>query len=98
MRGGVIFDYFAAGWVDDCSFAVALFYAFLRYLKRPKKKRKLLSQETGLDAIHGLAIFPLLLLMVAVFSSMALDAILHAHKVILGAAAFVALCSIFDND
>jgi hypothetical protein len=96
---GAQYEFFNGGWVDSITFVVALLYAVSRYARarRSNQKRRLFSPETGRDTIHGLPIFPLLLLMLAVGSPAVLEALLHAHKVILGAAGFAALCSILNT-
>jgi hypothetical protein len=47
---------------------------------------------------HGVALFPLLLLVFSSLSSWALDALRHSHKIILSVAGVVALLSILEEE
>ena len=91
----IIEDFVAGGWVDTTTLLVAVGYGIYRCKK--VGKYRIFSKETGNEVIHGLPLFPLLLLFLSVPSTAALTALLQSHKVILGAAAFVALCSILDE-
>jgi hypothetical protein len=50
-----------------------------------------------LAILHGIAIFPLILLVFASFNEGALQALLHSHKLILAGAGLVALFSMLEH-
>src|SRR5712675_3355363 len=93
--GSIIVGFFDGGWVDTSTLLMAILYGIYRY--RKAGTHSFFSKETGQYVLEGLPIFPLFLLLLSVLSTAALTALLHSHKVILGVAAFVALCSILDT-
>jgi hypothetical protein len=56
-----------------------------------------LSLGTRDSILHGIAIFPLILLVFASFNDRALQALLHSHKLILAGAGLVALFSMLEH-
>ncbi len=84
-------------WIDLATFGVAMAYAFVKYWRK-NETQKLVSKATALDVLHGIALFPLMLMAGAAFSSTLLDALLHTHKVILSAAGLVALFAILEGN
>jgi hypothetical protein len=90
-----LLDFFADGsWVDLGSLFVALGYGKLHC---GRSKKPFLSRHTGLATLHGIAIFPLILLVLASFNNQALQALLHSHKLILAGAGLVALFSMLEH-
>jgi hypothetical protein len=59
--------------------------------------KELHLSPTGLAILHGIAIFPLILLVFASFNDRALQALLHSHKLILAGAGLVALFSMLEH-
>jgi hypothetical protein len=89
-----IWSYITGSWVDLGSFFIALIYGRVMCARKPNQA--FISKETSLQILHGLAIFPLLLLVGASFLPIALDALLHSHKIILSGAGLVALFSMLE--
>ena len=101
MIAGLIDPFLTAllkgGLLDSVTLAVAFIYAFIRWVPA-REKRRFISRETGLHVIHGLPLFPLLLLLISGFGSdAALGALLHTHRVILAAAGAAALFTILEQ-
>jgi hypothetical protein len=85
------------GLLDATTIIVSVVYAFVRWIP-VKQKRRFVSGETGRQVIHGLPLFPLLLMLISGFGSdAALEALLHTHRVILGVAALAALFTILEQ-
>jgi hypothetical protein len=91
---GEIWAYLQGSWVELGSFFVALGYGKLVCARDPNQNY--ISKATALSILHGLAVFPLLLLIGASFLPIALDALLHSHKIILSGAGLVALFSMLE--
>ena len=87
------------GLLDAATLVVAFVYALIRWIaKRTTARQRFLSAATGVSLVHGLPILPLILLVLAGFGSdAAVFAIVHTHRVILGAAGAVALFSILEE-
>lgn len=83
-------------WVDPGTVVVACIYAVWRHL-RSKPPKKVNDLKTGRDLLEGTAVFPLVLLMGAVFSHQVVTALLAANKVILFAAGAMALFAILED-
>jgi FlaA1/EpsC-like NDP-sugar epimerase len=83
------------GWFDITTFVVAF---VLSAYKCYRHKHKFISAETGRNIVHGIAIFPLLLLALSVFSNEILKALLESDRLILAAAGFIALFSILEDE
>jgi hypothetical protein len=63
----------------------------------PQPLTHFFSAKTGLGILHGLPVLPLILLVISGFGSdAALAAILHTHRIILGAAGAVALFAVLE--
>ena len=94
-----LWDHYHAAWVDPVTCLTALVYAALQRRRRKAKgtQRPVLSRETGLDALNGTAIFPLLLLLGSAFSEYLTQQLLHTNKVILFAAGCVALFAVLED-
>lgn len=90
---------FDGNWVDIFTLLTAIVYALWQHHKvgRPVGRR-FVCRETGASVLHGVALFPLFLLTVASISSMALDALIHSHKIILFGAGAMALFAILEED
>jgi hypothetical protein len=85
------------GLLDATALIVTFLYAFARWIPA-RRKRRFISGETGRQVIHGLPLFPLLLMLISGFGSdAALEALLHTHRVILAAAAVAALFTILEQ-
>jgi len=91
----IVYDYLAAGWVDVCTLLFAIGYAKIICNRTPGQH--FISRDTGLSILHGIAIFPLILLVFASFFPPALEALLHSHKLILATAGLVALFSMLEH-
>jgi hypothetical protein len=87
------------GLLDTATLVVAFIYAVVRWTtKRTQTGQRFVSAATGVSLIHGLPILPLFLLILAGFGSdSAVFALIHTHRVILGAAGAVALFSILEE-
>jgi len=81
-------------WVDLGSLFIAVGYGKLHCRRRGTS---FISRDTGLAILHGIAIFPLILLVFASFNDRALQALLHSHKLILAGAGLVALFSMLEH-
>ena len=88
--------FFDGNWVDVLTLLVAVAYAIYKNTRRPYQR--LISRETGLEVAHGVALFPLILLIGSSLSSAALNSLLHSHKIILSVAGLVAILSILEED
>jgi hypothetical protein len=85
------------GLLDSAALTVTFLYALIRWIPA-RHKRRFISGETGRQVIHGLPLFPLLLMLISGFGShAALEALLHTHRVILAAAAVAALFTILEQ-
>ena len=84
--------------MDSVTLIVALLYAIFVHFKESKlAKRNFICRDTGLTVAHGVALFPLVLLAFSSFSSLALEQLLHSHKIILSVAGFVALLAVLEE-
>lgn len=83
------------GWFDIVTVVVAL---MLSALKCFRHKHPFVSRETGRNILHGIAIFPLFMLAISVFSNEALQSLLASNKIILSVAGLVALFSILEDE
>ena len=83
-------------WVDPGTVIVACIYAAWRH-GRADPPKKINDLKTGRDLLEGTAVFPLVLLMGAVFSREVVTALLAANKVILFAAGAMALFAILED-
>ena len=90
------YTHYHRDWVDPGTVVVACLYALWRHL-RTKPRKKINDPKTGRDLLDGTAVFPLLLLMSAVFSQQLLAGLLAANKVILFAAGAMALFAILED-
>ena len=89
--------YIDGSWIDIGSIVGAFGYALRQhYTRRPRPPT--LSKVTGVDFANGTALFPLLILSLAVFSSWLTAQLLTSSKVILSAAGVVALLSLLERD
>jgi C4-dicarboxylate transporter len=91
---GTISALFDGSWVDIGTLIIALGYA--RLVCNRVAHQSFVSKATGLSFLHGLTIFPLLLLVGASISSFALTAVLNSNKIILAGAGLVALFSMLE--
>lgn len=82
-------------WIDISSFSGGVMYAGIRWHRNDDQK--LVCQDTGLDILNGIALFPLLLLAVSTFSSGALSALLESNRIMLSASGIVALCAVLED-
>lgn len=82
-------------WFDIVTIILALIVATFKCFRHP---HKFISGETGRDIVHGVALFPLLMLAISVFSKEALTILLNSDRIILSAAGFVALFSILESE
>jgi hypothetical protein len=84
------------GLLDTATLGLAFIYAAIRW-RQANGRFPFLSAHTGVNLVHGLPLFPLLLLLLAGFGSdAAISAVVLTHRVILGAAAGVALFTILE--
>jgi hypothetical protein len=83
------------GWFDIITFVVAI---AVSAAKCQRHKHKFVSGETGRDILHGIAIFPLFVLTISVFSNEALQSLLSSSRIILSVAGAVALFSILEDE
>ncbi|HEV2549753.1 MAG TPA: hypothetical protein VGU20_20735 [Stellaceae bacterium] len=88
-------QYVDASWVDVGSLVVALIYAASRY--RKSTTQALISKDTGRDVLHGLALFPLILIFVGGLSKPVLTAVLDSNRLVLAVAGLVALLAILEE-
>jgi hypothetical protein len=91
-----ISQYIDASWVDIGSLAVAIIYALMRY--RKSTTQALISNDTGRDVLHGLALFPLILIFVGGLSKPVLTAVLDSNRLVLSVAGLVALLAILEEE
>ena len=82
-------------WFDIVTFVVAIAVSLA---KCHRHGHKFISGETGRDILHGIAIFPLFMLTVSVFSNEALQSLLSSSRIILSVAGAVALFSILEDE
>jgi hypothetical protein len=90
-----ISQYIDASWVDIGSLVLAMIYAASRY--RKSKTQALISKDTGRDVLHGLALFPLVLIFVGGLSKLVLTAVLSSNRLVLAVAGLVALLAILEE-
>jgi hypothetical protein len=83
-------------WIDDGTFFVALVYAFYRHL-RSKPRKAFVSKRTRKDFLDGTALFPLAVLTLSLFSPRLTSDLLHANKLILSVAGFVAILAVLED-
>ena len=94
--GSFLYAHYHKDWVDPATVIVACVYATWRHL-RTEPRKKINDPKTGRDLLDGTAVFPLLLLMGAVFSRQVVEGLLSANKVILFAAGAMALFAILED-
>lgn len=96
---GFLWNHYHTAWVDPITCVVAAIYAAAQHFRRAARGdvKAVLSRETGLDALNGTAIFPLLLLIGSAFSEYLTSQLLHTNKVILFAAGCVALFAVLED-
>jgi len=82
-------------WFDIATFGVALVLATIKSLRR---RRPFVSQATGIDLLHGIALFPLFMLALSVFSDDVFDAVKNSDRLILAVAGAVALFSVLEDE
>lgn|SRR5487761_1443175 len=83
--------------LDAATLGLAFIYAAIRW-HQASDKYPFLSSKTGVNFVHGLPLFPLLLLLLAGFGSdAAISAVVQTQRVILAAAAGVALFTILET-
>jgi hypothetical protein len=87
--------YINGSWTDIISVIVALIYAGVRWRRAPTRR---LSRSLGLEAMHGLALFPLILMFASIFSDVAWDAVKSTSRTILGIAALIAVLAMLEED
>jgi hypothetical protein len=90
-----ILHYLSVSGVDFVTLLIALAYGKL--VCHRKKSQAYISRDTGLSVLHGLVIFPLVLLIFGAMYPPALQGILQSNKVILAGASLVALFSMFEH-
>jgi len=90
-----ILNYLSVSGVDLASILVALGYGKL--VCNRAQGQAYMSRDTALSVLHGLVIFPLMLLIFGAIYPPALSAILQSNKVILAGASFVALFAMFEH-
>jgi hypothetical protein len=83
------------GRFDIVTFVVAV---VVSVAKCQRHKHNFVSGQTGRDILHGIAIFPLFMLMVSVFCNEALQSLLSSSRIILSVAGAVALFSILEDE
>jgi len=83
------------GWFNIITVLIA--FALSAY-KCYRHEHNFISAETGRNIVHGIAIFPLLMLALSVFSNEILKALLDSDRLILAVAGFVALFSILEDE
>jgi hypothetical protein len=88
-------NYVSLSGVDCATFLTALAYGRLVCHRTPGQAY--ISRDTGLAIMHGLIIFPLILLVFGAIYTPALEAILHSNKVILAGAGVLALFSMLEH-
>ena len=94
--GAFLYSRYHRDWVDPGTVVVACVYAAWRHCRSDPRK-KINDPKTGRDLLDGTAVFPLLLLMGAVFSQQIVAGLLAANKVILFAAGAMALFAILED-
>jgi hypothetical protein len=90
-----ISQYIDASWVDVGSLVIAVIYAVSRY--RKSTTQALISKDTGRDVLHGLALFPLVLIFIGGLSRPVLSAVLEGNRLVLAVAGLVALLAILEE-
>jgi F0F1-type ATP synthase assembly protein I len=90
-----LFSLIDGGWFDIATVLVALLLSILKCIRHGYS---FISGETGRNILHGIAIFPLFMLAISVFSNEALQSLLSSNKIILSVAGFVALFSILEDE
>lgn len=83
------------GWFDIVTVAVAFLLAVFKCVRRG---HPFVSNETGRNVLHGVAIFPLFMLAISVVSNEAVGSLLASNRIILSVAGFVALFSILESE
>jgi hypothetical protein len=89
-------------WVDICSLICGFLYiAYRRYCtnKNPNaKKHKLISRNTSMDFGNGIALFPLLVMVLSSISSTMLDSLIDSSSITLAVAGFCGAIAILEED
>ena len=97
---GVISNFFWVhyhkDWVDVGTIVFAFVYVAYRVVR--KWPERPVAMTVARNAMDGAAVFPLLLLTVAVFSRHAIEGLLEASRPTLSLAGFFALLSVLSDD
>jgi hypothetical protein len=88
--------YFDGNWIDIGSLLGAVIYA-VRESRLASPPQRIICRQTGVNIAHGIALFPLMILALSVFSSWLTHELLTTSKIILSAAGLVALLAILER-
>jgi len=89
-----LLSYIDGGWFNILTFVIALALACYKCIRC---KHGFFTAATGLNLLHGIAVFPLMVLAVSVFSKEILSSIID-DRLILSVAGAVALFSILEDE
>jgi len=84
---------FDGSWVDMYTLAMAVAYTAVRRLVCGE----ITTEAVMIDLSHGVTLFPMLLLSATVFSSAALDTLVHGNKLVISLAGFFSLLSLLKR-
>ena len=87
---------FDGNWVDILSI-IASIGKNIYTRRKLDEPAKFFSLNNAKDVCNGLAVFPLFMLMAGVISTTLLQELIHANRMILGLAGFMALCAIVEE-
>jgi hypothetical protein len=83
------------GWFDITTVAVALLLAVVKCFWHG---HSFVSRQTGNDVVHGVAVFPLVMLCGSVLSKEIIGSLLKASPIIFSVAGLVALFAILEAE
>lgn len=86
--------YYDGNWVDVVSFIVGIIYASI---KRHQANIPWCSKSIGLHLANGIGLFPMVLLILGVFSKLAVVQLLESSRLTLAVAGVFALLAMLDD-
>jgi hypothetical protein len=89
-------EWWQSHWVDMITVLSGVAYAKLARNRRANPG-KIISRETGMNFVTGLALAPLFLLFLGVFFDGIMTALLQASRITLAAASAIALMSLLED-
>jgi hypothetical protein len=93
--GAFLWSHYHKNWIDVCTFLVAVIFAAWKWLRTPSPRK---LRSLGRHVMDGSAVFPLMMLTIAVLSRHAIDGLLSASRPTLSIAGFFSLLAVLEDD